>query len=164
VDSIANNVDPSIYFCSHKVSHQYLTWGTTLRSENVIFSLSKKLWTKKYPSRRFNHLSMASAFIWTSNIGISKLICTLKGTVPSLEVDASAVVEGFGQSFPSSHSSAARGIPRAKFWKYLLSIHIYFHPPWKVSLACESGFPQKKQDSTLYTLNSSGTWNKNNKE
>ena len=138
----------------------------TLRSENVIFSLSEKLWTKKYPSRRFNHLSMASAFIWTSNIGISKLICTLKGTAPSLKVDPSATVEGFVKSFPSSCPSAARRIPRENFWNNLMSIHICFLPPWKVSLACESGCPQKKQarDSTLYTLTSSRTCTKNNKE
>ena len=62
-----------------------------LRIMNVIFSLSKKLWIEKYPYKRFNHLSTTSTSIWPSNIGISKLICTLKGAVPLLEVDASLV-------------------------------------------------------------------------
>lgn len=68
-------------FCSHQVSHQSLTWGETLKSEKVIFSLLEKLWTKKYPSNKFNHLSTAYASIYPSNMGISKLICTLKGVV-----------------------------------------------------------------------------------
>jgi hypothetical protein len=91
VGATTNNVDPSISFFSQKVSHQSLTWGTALRSTNIIFSLSEKLWTKKYPSRRFNHLSTTSTSILPSNIGISKLICTLKGVDLLLEVDASLV-------------------------------------------------------------------------
>jgi hypothetical protein len=45
----ANNEGSSISFCSQKVSHQYLTWGTNLRSAKLIFSLFEKLWTEKYP-------------------------------------------------------------------------------------------------------------------
>jgi hypothetical protein len=71
------------------VSHQSLTWGTTLRSEKVIFSLSKKLWNKKYPSSRFNHLSTTSASISPSNNGISKFTYTLKGVAWPLDEDAS---------------------------------------------------------------------------
>ena len=82
-----NNEVSSICFCSQKVSHQSVRWGTTLRSAKVIFSLFKNLWTEKYPSSRFNHLSIASASIWPSNIGISKFICTWKGGAPSLEED-----------------------------------------------------------------------------
>jgi hypothetical protein len=63
----------------------------TLRSEKVIFSLSKKLWTEKYPSRRFNHLSTTSASISPSNNGISKFTCTLKGVAWPLDEDASPV-------------------------------------------------------------------------
>jgi hypothetical protein len=86
-----NNEGSYVSFCSQKVSHQSLTWGMTLRSAEVIFSLFKKLWTKKYPSSRFNHLSTPSVFILPSNTGISKFICTLKGVVPPLEEDASHV-------------------------------------------------------------------------
>ena len=46
--------------------------------------MSKKLWTEKYPSRKFNQLSRASASILPSNKGISKLTYTLKG-VASLD-------------------------------------------------------------------------------
>jgi hypothetical protein len=49
----------------------------------------EKVVDKKYPSKRFSHLSTTSASILPSNIGISKLICTLKGSMPPLEVDAS---------------------------------------------------------------------------
>jgi len=63
VGATGNNVDPFVSFFSQKVSHQYLTWGMALRSANIIFSLSEKLWTEKYPSRRFNHLFTASASI-----------------------------------------------------------------------------------------------------
>jgi hypothetical protein len=38
-----NNEGSSVSFFSQKVSHQYLTWGTALRSTNIIFSLFKKL-------------------------------------------------------------------------------------------------------------------------
>ena len=88
VTMTVNNKGSSVSFCSQKVSHQYLTWGMTLRSAKVIFSLFEKLWTKKYPSSRFNHLSITSASIWPSNIGITKLICTLKGAIPLFEEDA----------------------------------------------------------------------------
>jgi hypothetical protein len=57
----------------------------------VIFSLLEKLWTKKYPSSRFNHLSTTSASISPSNNGISKFICTLNGVSWSLDEDASPV-------------------------------------------------------------------------
>jgi hypothetical protein len=63
----------------------------TLRSAKVIFSLSEKLWTKKYPLRRFNHLSTTSASISPSNNGISKFTCTLKGVAWPLDEDASPV-------------------------------------------------------------------------
>jgi hypothetical protein len=62
-----------------------------LRSAKVIFSLFEKLWTEKYPSSRFNHLSTTFASIQPSNIVISKFICTLKGVAPPLEEDASPV-------------------------------------------------------------------------
>lgn len=39
-------------------------------------------WTKKYPFNRFNHLSTSSASSCPSNMGMSKLNCTLKGVVP----------------------------------------------------------------------------------
>jgi hypothetical protein len=58
-----NNLDPSISFFSQKLYRQSLTWGMTLRSENVIFSLSENLWVEKYPSRRFSHLSMELEYI-----------------------------------------------------------------------------------------------------
>jgi hypothetical protein len=86
-----NNEVSSVSFCLHKFSHQSLTWGTTLRSAKVIFSLFEKLWTEKYPSSRFNHLSMTSASILPSNIEISKFIYTLKGEVPPFEEDASPI-------------------------------------------------------------------------
>lgn len=60
-----------------------------MRSEKVIFSLSKKLWTKKYPSSIFNHLSTEFASISPSNNGISKFTCTLKGVAWPLDEDAS---------------------------------------------------------------------------
>ena len=63
----------------------------TLRSAKVIFSLSKKLWTEKYPSSRFNHLSTTSASISPSNNGISNFTCTLKGVSWPLDEDASPV-------------------------------------------------------------------------
>jgi hypothetical protein len=52
---------------------------------------SEKLWTKKYPSSRFNHLSTTSASISPSNNGISKFTCTLKGVAWPLDEDASPV-------------------------------------------------------------------------
>jgi hypothetical protein len=58
-----------------------------LRSQKVIFSLSEKLWAKKYPSSRFIHLSTASASISPSNNGISKFTCTLKGVAWPLDED-----------------------------------------------------------------------------
>jgi hypothetical protein len=57
----------------------------------VIFSLSEKLWTEKYPSSRFNHLSTTSASINPSNNGISKFSYTLKGVAWLLDEDASLV-------------------------------------------------------------------------
>jgi hypothetical protein len=57
----------------------------------VIFSLSGKLWTEKYPSSRFDHLSTASASISPSNNGTSKFTCTLKGVAWPLDEDASLV-------------------------------------------------------------------------
>jgi hypothetical protein len=62
----------------HQSQHdpKFLTWGTTLRSEKVIFSLSKQLWTEKNPLSRFNHLSIASTSLNPSNNGIHKFICT----------------------------------------------------------------------------------------
>jgi hypothetical protein len=62
-----------------------------LRSEKVIFSLSEKLWTEKYPSSRFNHLSTTSASISPSNNGISKFTCALKGVAWFLDEDVSHV-------------------------------------------------------------------------
>ena len=84
-----NNEGPSVSFYSQKFSHQYLTWGTTLRSAKLIFSLFEKLWTEKYPSSKFNHLYISYSSIWPSNIGISKFIYTLKGAAPPFEEDAS---------------------------------------------------------------------------
>jgi hypothetical protein len=63
---------------SEYVSDQSLTRGMALKSAKVIFSLSEKIWTKKYPSSRFNHLSTTSASISPSNNGISKFTYTLK--------------------------------------------------------------------------------------
>jgi hypothetical protein len=57
----------------------------------VIFSLSEKLWTEKYPSSRFNHLSTTFASISPSNNGISKFASTLKGVAWPLDEDASPV-------------------------------------------------------------------------
>jgi hypothetical protein len=57
----------------------------------VIFSLSEKLWTEKYPSRRFKHLSTTFASIGPSNDGISKLTYSLKGVAWPLDEDASHV-------------------------------------------------------------------------
>jgi len=50
-----------------------------------------KLWTKKYPSSRFNHLSTTSASIGPSYNGISKFTCTLKGVAWPLDEGASLV-------------------------------------------------------------------------
>jgi hypothetical protein len=55
----------------------------------MIFSLSKNLWTEKYPLRKFNHLSTTSASISPSNNGISIFTCILKGVAWSLDEDAS---------------------------------------------------------------------------
>jgi hypothetical protein len=55
----------------------------------VLFSLSEKLWTEKYPSSRFNHLSTTSTSIIPSNNGISKFTCTLKGVAWPLDENAS---------------------------------------------------------------------------
>ena len=62
-----------------------------MRSAKLIFSLSKKLWTEKYPSSRFNHLSITYASINPLNNGISKFTCTLKGVSWSLDEDPSLV-------------------------------------------------------------------------
>jgi hypothetical protein len=70
VGTTTNIVDSSMALFSDSVSHKSLIWGMTLRSEKVIFSLSKKLWTEKYPLSRFNHLSTTYASINPSNNGI----------------------------------------------------------------------------------------------
>jgi hypothetical protein len=62
-----------------------------LRSEKVIFSLSEKLWTEKYSSSRFNHLSTTSTSISPSNNGISKFSCTLNGFAWTFYEDVSHV-------------------------------------------------------------------------
>jgi len=62
-----------------------------LRSTKVIFSLLEKLWTQKYPSSIFNHLSTTSTSISPSNNGISKFACTLKGVVWPLDEDVSTL-------------------------------------------------------------------------
>jgi hypothetical protein len=106
VSANVNNEGSSISFFSHKLSHQSLTWGMTLSSINVIISLLEKLWIEKYPSSRFEHLSTTFASILPSNIGISKLICTLKGRcLRSRKMHfLLVVVKGFAQNYPSSHS------------------------------------------------------------
>jgi hypothetical protein len=86
-----NIVHSFVALFSEYVSHESLTWGMALRSAKVIFSLSEKLWTKKYPSIRFNHLSTTSASISPSNNGISKFTFTLKGVAHLLDEDASHV-------------------------------------------------------------------------
>jgi hypothetical protein len=68
VGAIADNFESFNSFFSQKFSHQSLTWGMALRITNVIFSLSEKLWIEKYPSKRFNHLSMTSEYILNLNI------------------------------------------------------------------------------------------------
>ena len=65
-----NNEVSYVSFYSQQVSHQSLTQGTTLKSAKVIFSLSEKLWTEKYPYTIFNHLSTTFASISPSNNGI----------------------------------------------------------------------------------------------
>jgi hypothetical protein len=60
-------------------------------SAKVIFSLSEKLWTEKYPLRRLKHLSTTFASIGPSNNGISKFTYTLKGVAWPLDEDASPV-------------------------------------------------------------------------
>jgi hypothetical protein len=62
-----------------------------MRSAKVIFSLSEKLWTEKYPSRRFSHLSTESTSMSPSSNGISKFTCTLKGVAWSFDEDVSHV-------------------------------------------------------------------------
>ena len=47
-----------------------------------MFSLLEKNWIEKYPSSKFNHFSKAFTSIWPSNMGMSKLTCTLKCEVP----------------------------------------------------------------------------------
>jgi hypothetical protein len=61
----------------------------TLRSVKVIFSLSEKLWTEKYPLSRFNHLATTYASIIPSTNGISKFTYTLKGVAWSLNENES---------------------------------------------------------------------------
>ena len=56
--------------------------GITLRSKKVIFSRLEKSRTEKYPYNIFIHISMVSASIWPSNMGMSKLTCTLKWVAP----------------------------------------------------------------------------------
>jgi hypothetical protein len=65
--------------------------GNDFEEHKSNFSLFKKLWTEKYPSSRFNHLSKEYLSILPSNIGTSNLICTLKGATPPLEEDVSLV-------------------------------------------------------------------------
>ena len=55
----------------------------------MIFFGLEKLWTEKYPSRRFNHLSTTSASISSSNNGISKFTYTLKEVAWPPDEDAS---------------------------------------------------------------------------
>jgi len=44
------NIEGSfVSFFSQKFSHQYLTWGTNLRSENVIFLSIRKVLDRKIP-------------------------------------------------------------------------------------------------------------------
>ena len=57
----------------------------------MIFSVSKKLWTEKYPLSRFNHLSTKSTSISPSNNGISKFTYTLKEVPWPPNEDASPV-------------------------------------------------------------------------
>ena len=63
VGATENNGDSFVSSFSQNVSHQYFTWGMTLRIKNVIFSLYEKVWKKKYPYGIFNHLSTTSASI-----------------------------------------------------------------------------------------------------
>ena len=84
-----NNEGSSPSLFSQKVSHQYFTSRMGLRRKNIIFSLFEKLWTEKYSSTRFNHLSATSVSIRPSNMGISMLIYTLKGAAPMFEEYAS---------------------------------------------------------------------------
>jgi hypothetical protein len=63
----------------------------TLRSAKVIFSLSEKSWTEKYPLSRFNHLSTTSASINPLNDEISKFTYTLKGVTWLPDEDSSPV-------------------------------------------------------------------------
>jgi hypothetical protein len=68
-----------------------LNMGDDLDECKVIFFLLEKLWTEKYPLRKFNHLSKTSTSISPSNNGISKFNCTLKGVAWPLDEDASHV-------------------------------------------------------------------------
>jgi hypothetical protein len=73
----------------------------TLRSEKVIFSLSKKLWTK-------NTLRADSTiFLQHPHILVLQIMEYQNLIVPW------AAVEGSMQSFPSFHSFVTQGIPRA---------------------------------------------------
>ena len=110
-------------------------WEVNLRSEKVIFSLLKKLWSQKYPSNRFNHLSMTSASIFPSNMGMLNLTCTLKGVVPPewlLDEDVPSLGSCWMIYAKLSiiTSFVYQGPPWEIFWYDLLLPHIYFHPPW----------------------------------
>lgn len=111
--------------------------GMALKSENVIFSWLEKSWTKKYHSNRFNHLSMASASMRPSNMGISKLSYTLKGVVPAewlldedaLPVDSHWIIWAKLSIIASLYHSRASLSNILKGSPALLHVD-FFHVPW----------------------------------
>jgi hypothetical protein len=154
VGAIANNIDSSISFFLHKVVHQYFTWGMALRRTNVIFSLSEKLWTKKYSSIKFNHLSTTSASIWPSNIEISKFIFTLKRLAPSIEMDVSLVgshrricAKSSIISFLCSSRDSSRNILKGYFVPSSL-----FFPSMEGFLGMREQFSSRETNSRLKSL------------
>jgi hypothetical protein len=71
-----------------------LNMGNDLEECKSNISLTEKLWTEKYSSSIFIHLSTTYASNSPSNNGISKFTCTLKGVSWSLDEDVSSVGSG----------------------------------------------------------------------
>jgi hypothetical protein len=98
-------------------------------------------------------------------MGISKLTCTLKGEVPpkwSLDEDVHVcyrqALKDVGKILHHFVPLSRESLLKQQINRIFLC-HFSFLPPWRVSWACESDFPQERQarDPTFYTWTSSGT-------
>ena len=131
--------------------------------KSKIFPIGK-IMNHKYPSKIFNHLSMTYASIYPSNMGMSKLACTLKGVAPPrwmLDEDVSLVVipwriwEIFSNitflcCSRDSSSNILKGYPTPSY---------LFLQPWETIGVGEAGIAmvQTVQALTPYTPTSLGT-------